>query len=253
MPEKKLPTVKKPAQLAPEARHIVRQAIKVSLATNDRKKPWPFLSLTSVATLIDGTPILLLSNIAHHTRNIAVDPHISLLFDQTPFDGNPLQYGRITLHGILDKANTAQTERRFMARHPEALYAQFADFDFYTLDLKSAHYVAGFGSTTTLGPNHLLLTEQSAALTQAEAEIINDMNNHHHDAIQTIAHKHASPSEAHPPSSSQTTDETSWVMTGLDCEGIDLINNAKRQRIVFPKMMTTPEEIHIVLREMAQS
>ena len=235
MPEKQIPQVEKPASLAPYARQIMRSAIKVSLATNDRKQSWPFLSLTSVATLMDGTPIVLLSSIAHHTRNIAVDPHVALLFDGTPQTGNPLEEGRITLHGTLQKDKKEQTGNRFMARHPTAFYAKFADFDFYTLRLHSAHLVAGFGSTNTLSPAHLLLSQESLSLHDQEQKLIKTITQRHQDTIQYMGDR-CCPEEA--------DKKGLWHISALDPEGCDLMKGETiRGRYDFWEQAVTPQEM----------
>ncbi len=235
MPKKQIPPVEKPAALAPHARQIMRSAIKVSLATNDRKQSWPFLSLTSVATLMDGIPILLLSSIAHHTRNIAIDPHVALLFDGTPQTGNPLQEGRITLHGTLQKDTGVQSRKRFMARHPAAFYAEFSDFDFYTLQLHSAHYVAGFGSTNTLSPAHLLLTQESLSLQSQEQELIQTLTQQHQNTIQYMGDR-CCPKEAGTPGL--------WHISALDPEGCDLMKGeTTRGRYDFWEQARTPQDI----------
>ncbi len=235
MPKNNVPSPQKPASLAPQARQIIRSAIKVSLATNDRKKPWPFLSLTSVATLMDGSPVVLLSSIAHHTRNIAVNPHVALLFDGTPAKGNPLEDGRITLHGTLEKDSREQTSLRFMARHPTAFYAEFADFDFYTLDLHSAHYVAGFGSTNTLSPAHLLLSKESQALKKQENPLIQRLTENYADKIQNMGHQSLP---------DKTDEEGIWRLSALDPEGCDLMKGEQlRARYTFSQQVTTEPDI----------
>ena len=75
--------------------HLVRTALKAALATSDESHP--YASLVLVATLPDATPILLISKLAQHTRNLAREPRASLLFDGTDGVQDPLSGPRASL------------------------------------------------------------------------------------------------------------------------------------------------------------
>src|SRR5262245_49596702 len=111
------------------ARHILRTALKGSLATLDHQTGHPYASLVLTATEPDGSPILLISRLARHTRNLEADARASLLLDATNGLGDPLAGGRLTLVGNARPTPDAAALARFLARHPSAEgYAQFADF-----------------------------------------------------------------------------------------------------------------------------
>lgn len=107
---------------------------------------WPYASLVLVATDRDGAPLLLLSELAEHTRNLGRDPRASLLVDGTGGLENPLTGARATLLGrVAPTADEAALER-FIARHSTArIYAGFRDFRCYRFEIERAHLVAGFG------------------------------------------------------------------------------------------------------------
>ena len=67
----------------------MRTALKGALATLDRETGHPYASLVLVATEPDGAPILLLSRLALHTRNLERDPRASLLLDGYGWPGRP--------------------------------------------------------------------------------------------------------------------------------------------------------------------
>jgi putative heme iron utilization protein len=74
--------------LGAEARGLIRRAVKASLATTGSPQDaptegWPANALVTVASAPDGSPILLLSMLAHHTRNLLADPRASLLIEAT--------------------------------------------------------------------------------------------------------------------------------------------------------------------------
>ena len=58
----------------------------------------PFASLVTIATDADGTPLMLLSRLSAHTRNLLADPRCSLLFSQGG-KGDPLAHPRLTVVG----------------------------------------------------------------------------------------------------------------------------------------------------------
>ena len=56
-----------------EAKQLLRTVRSGALGTLASEGGFPFASLTTVATDHDGAPILLLSGLSAHTRNLATD------------------------------------------------------------------------------------------------------------------------------------------------------------------------------------
>src|SRR5271165_2999108 len=69
-------------------RRLLRGRDRAALATSLRGAP--YASLVLFVADLDASPLLLLSDLAQHSRNIAVDPRISLLFDGTASYRYPL-------------------------------------------------------------------------------------------------------------------------------------------------------------------
>lgn len=225
---------------APEAppgaqvRALLRRADRAALATRlaeaapDGAEPWPYASLVLATADHDGSPLLLLSDLADHSRNLAARPEAALLVDGTGQRRDPLTGPRATLLGrvtpLADGA-TARRLTRFVARHPGAeLYAGFKDFRLYRMAVARAHLVAGFGRIHWLpGAEVRFDTAGCTALAEAEAEIVAHMNADHCDALAAIAAAAGRPAA-----------ESEWVMTGIDPEGFDLRRDAARLRIDFP-------------------
>ena len=86
------------AELAADARALVRRALKASLATIAAGSGYPYASLITVATEASGAPVFLISTLAQHTKNLSLDPRASILFDGTGAAGDPLQGARVTLY-----------------------------------------------------------------------------------------------------------------------------------------------------------
>ncbi|HXF55450.1 MAG TPA: pyridoxamine 5'-phosphate oxidase family protein, partial [Hyphomicrobiaceae bacterium] len=128
------------------ARALVRRARKAALATIERASGHPFISLVAFATEPNGTPILLLSSLAQHTRNLAEDPRASLLIEATGSASDALAGDRVSLIGHVAPLDGANVRARFLARHPSsAALLDFSDFQFYRLEVARAHFVGGFG------------------------------------------------------------------------------------------------------------
>src|SRR5436305_14899272 len=81
------------------ARRLMRGCDHVALASS--LAGHPYVSLVASACEIDAIPLLLLSDLAQHTRNLMADPRVSLLLDATGDDPDRLAGPRLTL---LDEA-----------------------------------------------------------------------------------------------------------------------------------------------------
>src|ERR1700747_237155 len=84
-----------PASLA---RSLLRRRREGALATLMAGSGDPYCSLVNVASYADGSPILLISRLAVHTRNILSDPRVSLMLDERG-KGDPLEGARIMMLG----------------------------------------------------------------------------------------------------------------------------------------------------------
>ena len=65
--------------------------------------------------------------------------------------GSTVSRPRITLMGDLKISKNSVHKKRFLNRHPTArLYSDFADMNFYILDIKAAHLIGGFAQVNGL-------------------------------------------------------------------------------------------------------
>jgi putative heme iron utilization protein len=114
-----------------------------------RRTGWPFASVAPYATTRQGEPLLLLSELAEHTRNLRADPRASLLIQDSTATEDPQAGVRVTLLGTVELV--ANDERgdakwRYAARHPHATaYLELGDFCFWVLRVSQARFVQGFG------------------------------------------------------------------------------------------------------------
>src|SRR5438067_3384401 len=115
------------------AKKLMREARSGALATLMAGAGDPYCSLVNVASAADGAPLLLISRLAIHTKNIIADHRVSLMLDERKA-GDPLEGARVMLTGTASRTEDAAAGRRYLARHPEAeMFAQFADFAFYRI------------------------------------------------------------------------------------------------------------------------
>src|SRR5216683_6926936 len=164
------------------ARRLMRSRGHAALATS--LAGHPYVSLVASACEADARPLLLLSDLAQHTRNLVADPRVSLLFEDTGNHPDPLAGPRLTLLGRAERVEDPRSASRFAARHPaSAAYAGFADFHLYRVALERGHLVAGFGRIHWIEAPELRFPADASALAEAEAGILAHMNADHADAI----------------------------------------------------------------------
>ena len=121
-----------------------RQAVLATLSA--RRAGWPFASVAPYALDADGQPLLLLSELAEHTRNLRADPRASLLVQESSALDDPQAGGRVTLLGKLEQTGDEQARSAYVARHPQAAeYLMLGDFRMWRLNVSEARYVNGFG------------------------------------------------------------------------------------------------------------
>jgi putative heme iron utilization protein len=225
------------------ARSLLRRSRQGALATLMAGSGDPYCSLVNVASHADGSPILLVSRLALHTRNILGDSRVSLMLDERA-EGDPLEGSRIMLAGRAEEASTDDLEilrRRYLNAHPSAeAFVSFKDFSFFRIRPGGAHLVAGFGRIVDLKPEQFLTDiSDAAALLEAEQGAIDQMNADHRDAMNLYATKllGAGPAD--------------WRCTGCDPDGIDMQAGTTTLRLDFPRRIATPAALRQMLKEFA--
>jgi putative heme iron utilization protein len=236
------------------AKELLRATRAGTLATIDRNTGHPFASLVNVATDHDGAPLILVSRLATHTANLEVDPRASLLLAASG-KGDPLAHPRLTALGAFvriarDAADETRLRQRFLARHPKSeLYAGFADFSFWRLQMASAHLNGGFARAADLKASDVLTDVSDAQdLIAAEASAIAHMNADHADAVQLYATKLCGAEASH---DSQRTSGLQWRITGIDPEGLDLARGDATLRLAFPQRVTDAVQLRKAVVELA--
>ena len=225
------------------ARSLLRRSRQGALATLMAGSGAPYCSLVNVASHPDGSPILLISRLAVHTRNILADPRVSLMLDERA-GGDPLEGSRIMLAGRAEQAASDDAtilRRRYLNAHPSAeAFVDFADFSFFRIRPSGTHLVAGFGRIVDLEPEQFLTDISDAgAVLEAEQSAIDHMNADHRDATNLYATRLLGAEAA------------DWRCTGCDPDGIDLQAGGKTLRLDFPQPVTGPGELRKMLVRLA--
>jgi heme iron utilization protein len=225
------------------AKSLLRRSRQGALATLMPDSGDPYCSLVNVATLPDATPILLISRLAVHTKNILADPRASLMLDER-VAGDPLEGSRIMVAGRAEELfgeDAALARRRYLAAHPSAeAFADFTDFGFFRIAPSGLHLVAGFGRILDLKPAQFLTDlSDTADLLTAEEGAVAHMNEDHRDAMNLYATKLLSAEAA------------DWRCTGCDPEGMDMQADGATLRLEFPERVKNGTELRKMLVRLA--
>ena len=179
--------------LAVEAKQFLRSTHSGMLSTFSTKfAGYPFGSVTPFVLDHHGQPIVLISDIAEHTKNIIVNPKVSLLvFEPLNLNASAdLQANsRLTLIGTAEKLtkNDANLMARYCRYLPESSdYFAMHDFNFYRIHIHQARFIAGFGKMGWLNGDEVVNVQNQDHATQIaalETDMIAHMNADHNDSM----------------------------------------------------------------------
>lgn len=224
------------------ARRLIRTGRQATLATLDGDSGGgPYASLALTACGHDAAPLMLLSDLARHSQNIARDGRVSLLFAK--YGRDAIAQARVSVIGRAALCDDPLLRRRFLTRHASAQgFSQFTDFRLYRVEIDSVHYVGGFGRIHTLAREQVVFDTSGAdELAAAEGDIVDHMNNNHAQSLTLCAHNLIGRSGVE------------WRLTGIDPEGIDLARNDAEARLDFDMVVHGAEEAHTALAHLARA
>jgi heme iron utilization protein len=226
------------------ARRLLRAADRAAMATTlAGREPvgaesWPYASLVLLACDHDAAPLLLMSDLAEHSKNIAAEARAALLIDGTAGRTDPLTGPRVTVLGTVEKTEDPRLKARFVARHPSAaLYADFADFHLYRVTVTRAHFVAGFGRIHWIEAADFTFDAGAAALAEAEESLIQKLGNQADRLAQLATGRRAE----------------GWRVTGVDPEGLDLRREGAVARIEFAAPVATADALAATIDGLLQA
>jgi putative heme iron utilization protein len=131
------------------ARQILLHARVATLATAQNGEP--FAALVTPAFLADLSPVLLLSEMSSHTRQLRLNGACALLVAGPATTENPQTAPRLCLSGVAAVAAGPELRAAYLAVHPYAsLYVDFGDFAFWRMEVTAVQYVGGFAAAARL-------------------------------------------------------------------------------------------------------
>ncbi|GBD42152.1 hypothetical protein HRbin39_01541 [bacterium HR39] len=211
-------------------RGLLRHERRAALATLDADGA-PYVSLVAPASDVDGTPLLLISRLAPHTRNILRDPRVALLFDGTRRLVDPLAGRRMTVQGRAVREEDPRARARWSRLHPEAaLYRDFADFQLFRVEVERVHLVAGFARVAELEPGEVLHPRAAVAeLAAAEEGLLTELAGEHRDLVRLVVTRLAD------------LPDRPWEPVGIDPEGFTFAADRRVVRIDVDEPVLTAQ------------
>jgi heme iron utilization protein len=198
---------------AEEARTLVSSMTVGYLATvGEEGDPW--CSLVVYGPMDDGNPVLLVSTMAEHGRNLLRDPRASLGLNDPAAPGDPLDRPRITLAGRVVRPEGERVEQALdahVAAIPGArLYAGWEDFTLWVLEVERVRWIGGFATMDTVSRDEYRAAEPDPTQPVA-AKAVARLNKDQADALLAIARELGGARGA-----------VAAYCTGIDRYGIDL-------------------------------
>ncbi len=230
------------ANAASGARHLLLSRTNAVLSTLSKKLDgYPFGSLCPFCLDGDGQPVVLISTIAEHTRNLKADPRASLIVTERS-DGDVQAGGRVTLVGDFARVDEpGRTAERYYRYFPEARgYHATHDFAFYRMAVRKVRYIGGFGAIHWLEPATLLPANPFTA--EQESSMVNHMNEDHVEAMRTYCRN----------AGMVLADDQSPAMAGVDGDGFDLKVGERVVRFSFEQAVDSPMGVRQALVAMAR-
>jgi putative heme iron utilization protein len=228
-----------PDQQAAAARQVLAGSFHGVLSTHSLELAgYPFGSVVPYVLDQEGLPLLLLSPLSQHTKNLEADSRCGLTV-VAEGAGDIQQRGRLSAVGKVTPAGAdADVERYFRVFPHTQPYREQLGFRFYRFTPRRFHWNGGFATARWFGPDRILRANPLSP--EAQRRIIAHMNQDHTDALRTYVGV-----------IDGTEGEHAVVMIGIDAEGIDVRVADRLRRIPLLRPIASPAEAREVLVEMA--
>lgn len=222
---------------AEEARTIAA-ATNVGTLASLTKAGDPWASFVTYG-LLDGAPVLCVSHLAEHGRNLAADPRASLAVVAPGAEADPLASPRITLAGVVEKPVgdelAAARDAHVAAVEAAKYYIDYNDFSVWVLRVRRVRWVGGYGRMDSATAEQYAAATPDPLLAIAAGAIAH-LNDDHADALTEMARALGG-----------FPDAESAVCTGVDRYGLDLKVDTPRgpayTRVGFGGGLTAADEL----------
>jgi putative heme iron utilization protein len=185
----------------------------------------------------DANPIVLISRLAEHTKNIELDERVSLAAQELADDVQAC--ARLTVCGtcLRDERRTVLAAR-YLRYFPNAAPLLDLDFDFFRIVPVALRYIAGFGAAHWIAAQ--VFRPPSTSVADIEDEVLAHMNRDHERALHDYC-RHQYKLRA-----------SKVVMTGVDCDGFDVRADEQLMRFEFPETVRDAQSVRSALAELAR-
>lgn len=195
---------------------------------------YPFGSVTPYCIDRMGRPVIYISPIAQHTRNILADNRVSLTVVERTTSDDVQAHGRVTCiaQAIQADSDRDAAERYFRYFPSSRQYDRTHAFNFFRLEFVRIRFIGGFGQIFWMDPKEFSMPNPFSATD--ETRIIQHMNQDHADVLRRLAGGEG------------------VAMVGIDAEGFDMLKSDKKIRTPFTTPVTNMEEARKAFVEMAR-
>ncbi|MGY2011277.1 HugZ family pyridoxamine 5'-phosphate oxidase [Nocardia gipuzkoensis] len=175
---------------AEEARTVAAASNTATLASlAEDGSPWA--SLVTYG-LLEGQPVLCVSRLAEHGRNLAADSRASVAVVAPDPPADPLAGARVTLAGVVERPVGAEAvaarEAYLAAVAAGRMYIDYSDFSLWVLRVRRVRWVGGYGRMDSAGAEEYAAAEPDPVLPVA-ARAVAHLNDDHADALLDMARR----------------------------------------------------------------
>jgi hypothetical protein len=204
--------------------HLLHQAANGTLATHSRDPHgYPYPTALPFAPTSAHVPMVLISHLAEHTRNLQSDTRAGFLVSHSASDA-VLEGQRLTMLGSFSQApadSATEMSHRYLRYHPDAArYLELGDFTIWVMSIERMRYIGGFGAMGWLDGS--ALDELEAISEENELEL-----------LALFSDLSLRPAELE--------------LIGVDKHGCDLRSSGVRNRFTFDKPKVTQAELNVAL------
>ncbi|MNM66171.1 Pyridoxamine 5'-phosphate oxidase [compost metagenome] len=229
---------------AKHARELLLKEYRSVLSTQSKKwAGYPFGSVVPYCLDEAGRPLILISRIAQHTRNLQDDPKCSMLVGERNADDIQAA-GRLTLlaeaRQITDAGAIEAAAQRYYRYFPSSKdFHRVHDFDFWVLEPVQWRFIGGFGDIHWIAAESVPLANPFVG--EAETSMVEHMNSDHASAI------------AHYVELASLSADEPAELVGIDTEGFHLRIGQTLHWLPFPAPCGNPGAVRQALVQLARA
>lgn len=233
-----------------DARRFYEAGRAATLCTHSNvHEGFPFGSVVQYDITEQARPVIYVSRIAQHFKNIAHDPRASLFIPDPNSLSAPLSCPRITLlveFARVPEGDKDKIEKSYLKRFPDAVDHRVAhDFEFFVGELMQVRWIGGFGDIAWIGPKEFSALVRDA-IAYHSAPMIEHMNEDHKDALAEYVNHF----------STLSLSGASFKLSSIDRQGFTVRvfheSRVEHVKVAFEPELGGPEEVRGALISLLQ-